>query len=209
MRHGGIFVLTFLLGCAAGTVETVHTRVPGPDEGAPAGGNGNHVAVADETDDGAGDDTTADAGTSLEGVDEILVSGHGFMPMVITRTGPAGATTTGSRDGSELDPSCIGTFPTRPQHVIKLGGQLDVLRVLVDTPSSDLTLAIRTADGVWHCNDDSGDPQNGLNPTVELYSPPPGQIEVWVGVYSSYYSGAQYSLGVTEQYGYASDFLRH
>ncbi len=163
---------------------------------------------ADETGDDA--DTDAGTGAALVSADEILVAGHGFMPQTIVRTGTAGATDSSTaRDGSSFDPSCIGTFPPSPQHVVKLGGRLDVLRVLVDTPSSDLTLAIRTSDGVWHCNDDSGDPQNGLNPTVELYAPPVGQIEIWVGTYSSYYSGAQYTLGVTEQYGYASDFLRH
>jgi hypothetical protein len=91
---------------------------------------------------------------------------------------------------------------------VKLGGPIDLLRVLVDSDGNDLTLAVRTPDGQWHCNDDSGDPMNGLNPAVDLYSPPAGQIEVWVGTYSPYYSGAAYQLGVTEQPGYASDFLR-
>jgi hypothetical protein len=168
------------------------------------------VATADDVvEDGA--DTDAGAGTVRSTADEIVVSGHGFTPQPAIRSGTAGATDpTTARDGQSLDPSCIGTFPSAPQHVIKLGSRIDVLRVLVDSDGNDLTLAIRTPDGAWHCNDDSGDPMNGLNPTVELYSPPAGEIEVWVGVYSSYYSGAQYQLGVTEQQGvYASDVLRH
>lgn len=142
--------------------------------------------------------------------DAIIVTGRGFMPQPVVRTGMAGSVdATTARDGGTLSPDCVGTFPSAPQHVIKLGGAIDLLRILVDSDGSDLTLAVHTADGTWHCNDDSGDPMNGLNPTVELYSPAAGQIEVWVGTYSTYYSGAQYTLGVTEQQGYASDFLRH
>ncbi len=209
MRHGGLVLIGVAtwLGCGGGTADGPRARPTGPDIGAPAGGNGNHVAVAD---DDADDDTDADAGTAAAAVDEILVSGRGFMPQPVVRTGAAGATDPSvARDGSSFDGSCIGTFPSAPQHVVKLGGPIDVLRVLVDSDGNDLTLAVRTPDGVWHCNDDSQDPMNSLNPTVELDSPPAGQIEIWVGTYSAYYSGASYTLGVTEQMGYASALLRH
>jgi len=210
MRHGGsvLFAIVMMTGCG-GATGTVRSRPTGPDVGTPAGGNGNHVAsAADPTDVGA------EPVAAPPEADEIIVSGRGFMPQPIVRSGTAGAVDPATaRDGSTLDPTgaggCIGTFPSSPQHVIKLGGAIDLLRVLVDSDGNDLTLAVRTPDGVWHCNDDSGDPANGLNPTVELYGPTPGQIEIWVGTYSSYYSGAQYRLGVTEQQGYASDFLRH
>lgn len=211
MRHGAwvALVLGLTLGCGGGAV-TVATRPTGPDVGAPEGGNSNHAGGDDDETptDGAGATSGDDAGTSV--VDEILVTGHGFTPQVIRREGTAGSMDPATaRDGSSLDPSgsCVGTFPASAQHVVKLERTLDVLRVLVHSPSNDLTLAVRTADGQWHCNDDSGDPMNGLNPTVELYSPPPGVTEIWVGTYSSSYTGAQYRLGVTEQYGYPSDFL--
>lgn len=211
MRHGGwvLIVMAALVGCGGATTEAVRPRASGPDVGAPEGGNGNHVASADPVDES---ETGLLAALAAPAADEIIVSGHGFMPQPVVRTGTAGSTDPATaRDGSSLDPSgsCIGTFPSGPQHVIKLGGAIDLLRVLVDSDGNDLTLAVRTADGAWHCNDDSGDPMNGLNPTVELYAPPPGQIEIWVGTYSAYYSGAPYTLGVTEQMGYASDLLRH
>lgn len=206
MRHGGLVLVTIaaLLGCGAGATDGVHVRPT--IEASDPGANANHVAaVADPL---ADDD--AEAGTGVVVADEILVTGRGFMSQPAVRAGTAGSVDpAAARDGSSFDGSCVGTFPSSPQHVIKLGGAIDVLRVLVDSASNDLTLAVRTPDGVWHCNDDSGDPLNGLNPTVELYSPPIGQIEVWVGTYSSYYAGAQYQLGVTEQPGYASDILRH
>lgn len=208
MRLGGLawVALVIVAGCGAAAAP-VRTRPTGPDVGTPPGGNANHVASADDEDD-ADADADQTAGTAI--ADEILVTGHGFVPQPIVRSGIAGSVdTSAARSGSELDPSCIGTFPSTAQHVIKLGGRMDLLRVLVDSPGNDLTLAVRTSDGVWHCNDDSGDPQNGLNPTVEIYSPPVGEIEVWVGTYSSYGAGASYQLGVTELPGYASDFLRH
>jgi hypothetical protein len=208
MRHGGLVLIAItMLACGGATTVSERSRPIGPDEGAPPGGNGNHLASADEVEE-------VDAGpVAPPSADEIIVTGRGFLPQPVIRTGVAGATDAATaRDGSVLDPTgaagCIGTFPSSEQHVIKLGGPIDLLRVLVDTDSSDLTLAVRTPDGLWHCNDDSGDPMNGLNPTVELYAPPPGQIEVWVGTYSAYYSGAPYRLGVTEQPGWASDFLR-
>ncbi|MFO0686457.1 MAG: hypothetical protein U0234_30615 [Sandaracinus sp.] len=210
MRHGAWVALVLVLGvgCGGGSASAITTRPTGPDVGAPEGGNTNHVAEVE----GEGDDAVATSGdeAGVSVTDEILVTGHGFTPQVVVREGTAGSVDpAAARDGSSLDPSgsCVGTFPASAQHIVKLERSLDVLRVLVHSPNNDLTLAVRTSDGAWHCNDDSGDPMNGLNPTVELYSPPPGIIEIWVGTYSSYYTGAQYRLGVTEQFGYASDFL--
>ena len=205
MRPRGLlsFVIAVLVGCGSTGAGASRPTASGADIGSPPGGNGNHVALIDEA-------VSIDAGAPSTIADEIIVSGRGFTGQPIVRTGTAGSVdTTVAREGASLDPSCVGTFPPRPQHVIKLGGRLDLLRVLVDTPGSDLTLAVRTPDGVWHCNDDSSDPGNALNPTVELYAPPIGEIEVYVGTYSPYYAGAQYTLGVSERPGYASELLRH
>ncbi len=210
MRHAAqvVLVLALTVGCG-GATATVASRPTGPDVGAPEGGNTNGgVSSAEGVDDESPASSEDEGGVAI--VDEILVTGHGFTPQVVTREGTAGAVDPSTaRDGSSLDPSgsCVGTYPASAQHVVKLERSLDVLRVLVHSQGNDLTLAVRTPDGQWHCNDDSGDPMNGLNPTVELYAPPPGVIEIWVGTYSSYYTGAQYRLGVTEQLGYASDFL--
>lgn len=209
MRIGGVLLLSALVACGPAAPASGTSRATsGGDVGAPEGGNGNG---AEEPLAAESTESTRSMGTSgpiATTASEILVSGRGFSPQPAIRSGTAGAPS-GAVDGSSLSPECIGQFPSTPQHVIKLGGPIDLLRIVVDSDGNDLTLAIRTPDGLFHCNDDSGDPMNGLNPTVELYSPTPGSIEVWVGTYSEYYTGAQYRLGVTEQMGYASDLLRH
>lgn len=210
MRHGGLvwIALSLVLGCGGGGAQTVRARPGGPDVGTPPGGNGNRPASALED-----IDAQLETASAISSSPEIPVSGAGFMPQPIVRSGTAGAKgAVSARDGSSLDPSgmagCIGSFPATAQHQIILAAPIPLLRVLVDSPTNDLTLAVRTPDGVWHCNDDSGDPGNGLNPTVELYAPPPGTIEVWVGTYSPIFPGPTYQLGVTERPGFASDVLR-
>jgi hypothetical protein len=209
MRHGGLIAvsISFALACGGPAAGAGPSHTASGESGAPPGGNSNHVVTEDEI--AAAD--PPDAGTPAPVADEIMVSGRGFVPAVLVRTGIAGSSdTTTARSGSSFDPSyCVGTYPAHPQHVVKVSGRIDFLRILVDSDGNDLTLAVRTPDGAWHCNDDSGDPRYSLNPTVELSSPPMGEIEVWVGTYSSYSTGAAYTLGVTEQPGYASDLLRH
>ncbi len=204
MRIGGVLFVSALVACGPSVPGSAATGgTSGGDVGAPSGGNGNGAGMLAAGDDPSSTQTMPVVATAQE----ILVSGRGFSPQPAIRAGTAGAPS--GVDGSSLAPECVGQFPSSPQHVIKLGGPIDLLRIVVDSDGNDLTLAVRTADGVFHCNDDSGDPMNGLNPTVELQSPMPGSIEVWVGTYSEYYTGAQYRLGVTEQSGYASDLLRH
>lgn len=204
----GIAILA-TLGCgstSSGSGSTTHTVVVDR----PEGGNGNHRPDPDEELAAAEAAEAADAGPATPvAADEIIVSGRGFTPQPIVRSGAAGSTAPDARDGSTFDPSCVGTFPGAPQHAIKLGGAIPRLRIVVDSPAgNDLTLAVRTPDGMWHCSDDSGDPANGLNPSVDLFSPSAGEIEIWVGVYSSYYSGAPYRLGVTERDGFPSEILQ-
>jgi hypothetical protein len=205
----GIAILA-TLGCGSGSstgsgTSAHHTVTISVDPS--EGGNGNHRAdpeeelVAEEADAGPS------AGRPVV-EDEIVLAGPRFTPQPVIRTGAAGSAGPDARQGESFDPSCVGTFPGTPQHAIKLGGSIPLLRIVVNSPGNDLTLAVRTADGVWHCNDDSGDPGNGLNPTVELERPAPGEIEIWVGVFSTYYNGAQYRLGITEQPGYASEILQ-
>jgi hypothetical protein len=201
MRIGGMLCFAALVACGPSTTSSASRATIHADATAPEGGNGNGAEEASFS----GPLTSAQDSPVVTSAQEILVSGRGFAPQPAIRSGSAGGTV----DGGSMSPDCIGYFPTAPQHVIKLGGPIDILHVLVDSDGNDLTLAIRTPDGVYHCNDDSGDPMNGLNPSVDLYSPTPGSIEVWVGSYSDYSIGAAYRIGVTEQSGYPSDILRH
>lgn len=132
-----------------------------------------------------------DTGRDTEG--QVLVPGPRFTPPVIQASGAAG----GPIEGHGGPMACTGHYPPRPQHVLKIGRRIPMLRVMADGIDRDLTLAVRTPDGQWHCNDDSGDPGYGLNPAVDI-SGASGEIEVYVGVFSDDATGAQYTLGVTE-----------
>jgi hypothetical protein len=163
-------------------------------DGPPAGASNDNlpptaVTAAPEAD--AGTESDPGAGRDTEG--QVLVPGPHFTPPVIQATGVAG----GPIEGHSGPMACTGHYPPRPQHVLKIGRRIPMLRVMADGIDRDLTLAVRTPDGQWHCNDDSGDPGYGLNPAVDL-SGASGEIEVYVGVFSGDASGAQYTLGVTE-----------
>ena len=73
----------------------------------------------------------------------------------------------GDIDASSLGDTCNGYIAEAPD-----------FRVNYEAGTS---FPLNAADGSWHCNDDSG---NGLNPAVSFTSPPSGQYDIWVGVYS-------------------------
>jgi hypothetical protein len=190
---GLVLAVAGLASGGCGGTQSTQTTTAGTSEGPPPGGSNDNVppaAVASaDADAGAPD---AAAGRDVTG--QILVSGPGFSPPVVQGSGVAG----GPTHGREGPSGCTGYFPDRPQHVLKVGRRIPQLRVMADGVDRDLTLAVHTPDGQWHCNDDSGDPGYGLNPAVDLSSAGPGEIEVFVGVFSESASGAQYTLGVTE-----------
>jgi len=179
-----------LLG-ACGSAQSMGTVPQGASQGPPAGASNDNVppsAIA-SSDTDAG--TSPGAARDVDG--QILVSGPGFAPPVLRATGVAG----GPVIGHEGPMACTGYYPREPQHVLKVGRRVPSLRVIADGVDRDLTLAIRTPDGQWHCNDDSGDPGYGLNPAVDVAGAA-GEIEVFVGVFSETTDGAQYTLGITE-----------
>jgi len=179
-----------LLG-ACGSAQSTGTTSQGVSQGPPAGASNDNIPptpLASAAPDAETGQTTA---RDVDG--QILVPGPRFAPPVLQASGVAG----GSVVGHEGPMACTGYYPNRPQHVLKVGRRVPSLRVMADGVDRDLTLAIRTPDGQWHCNDDSGDPGYGLNPAVDL-SDASGEIEVFVGVFSDTSSGAQYTLGITE-----------
>ena len=126
----------------------------------------------------------------------------------VTLSGPGFAATTvhgtagGPAEGSTLGPDCIGSFPTAPQHTVTVGAAIPMLRVLVNGgASADTTIAVRRPDGTVVCNDDSGDPGNGLNPLVEIANAAPGAYQVYVGGYSTGDTWSAYNLGFVETPG--------
>lgn len=99
----------------------------------------------------------------------------------------------GNLDASGLGEGCAGWITSTPDYIIHLTSPGNHLRFYA-LSSADTTLVINSADGSWHCNDDS---YGGLNPTVDIVPAPPGQYDIWIG---SYQSGvqAQAVLHVTE-----------
>jgi hypothetical protein len=176
-------------GSGGGTTPPAHV------DGPPAGASNDNIpptAVSAAASEDAG--VAADPATEARDTEgQVLVPGPRFTPPVIQASGVAG----GPVEGHGGPMACTGHYPPRPQHVLKIGRRIPMLRVMADGVDRDLTLAVRTPDGQWHCNDDSGDPGYGLNPAVDL-SGASGEIEVYVGVFSEDATGAQYTLGVTE-----------
>lgn len=162
-------------------------------EGPPSGGSNDNIPPSSVAATAPSEVVrpTEDAGRDVDG--QILVSGPGFAPPMLQDSGIAG----GPVEGHSGPMACTGSYPDRPQHVLKVGRRVPMLRVVADGIDRDLTLALRTPDGQWHCNDDSGDPAFGLNPAVDLTNAQ-GEIEVFVGVFSDSSTGSQYRLGVTE-----------
>ena len=54
----------------------------------------------------------------------------------------------------------------------------------------DTVLLVNDANGRWHFNDD----HNGLQPLINIYGPPSGTYDVWVGTYGPSTCSAQIEL---------------
>jgi hypothetical protein len=172
-----------------GSGTTPHARVDGP----PSGSSNDNIVPAASSAAVEAEPAGAAGSEARDTVGQLLVSGPGFTPPTLQASGVAG----GAVDGHSGPMACTGSYPDRPQHVLKISRRIPMLRVMADGIDRDLTLALRTPDGQWLCNDDSGDPGYGLNPAVDLAGAS-GEIEVYVGVFSDDATGAQYTLGVTE-----------
>ena len=77
---------------------------------------------------------------------------------------------------------CTGYAASTPDCRIRWSGSAARLRIFfVPDSGADTTLIVNDARGEWRCNDD----YDGLDPLVELTNPLSGQMDVWVGSYSS------------------------
>lgn len=95
----------------------------------------------------------------------------------------------GSVDASQVNSACRGHVATVPDHILQLGAAMN-LRLAVNA-EQDTTLMVRTADGTFHCDDDS----EGTNPALTL-SQAQGEVRVWVGTYAGT-QNIPYRLGVS------------
>ena len=62
--------------------------------------------------------------------------------------------------------------------------------------SADTTLVVRAPNGLWYCDDDSG---QGLNPSVRFNTPMSGLYDIWVGTYGNA-SNQQAQINISELY---------
>jgi len=114
---------------------------------------------------------------SFDGGNVEHVRGPGFGALEI-RSGRSGGAV-------ELVGGCTGFYPSEFQHVVQIDAPIDGMRIRVDGGTADLTLAVRTSDGRWFCNDDASVDPNRQDPIVALAHPPVGRIEIWVGAFGA------------------------
>lgn len=85
----------------------------------------------------------------------------------------------GPDSASDFSPGCVGRLDASAADLaITLDEPVDRLGIWA-LSEADTALAVLTADGEWHCDDDTV----GHNPAVTLYSPDPGEILVWVSTW--------------------------
>lgn len=98
---------------------------------------------------------------------------------------PSSGVAVGRHQASGLAPECRGYLPRRPHLVLRTRGPTAV-RLDVDGSAVDLVMAVRTSEGEWLCDDDSG----GNRMPRFVGTLPAGEHRVWVGTYSSDESSA-------------------
>lgn len=98
----------------------------------------------------------------------------------------------GNVDASNAANGCVGSISNAPDFELNYNaGSLPlVFRTLAN---SDTTLVINGPDGLWYCDDDSGD---GTNAQVSFSKPQSGVYDIWVGTYGGGIQNAQ--LLITE-----------
>ncbi|MEE2565157.1 hypothetical protein [Hyphobacterium marinum] len=74
---------------------------------------------------------------------------------------------------------CVGFVAQAPDFRFTYNAGSPPLIISVGS-EADTTLVINGPDGLWYCDDDSGE---GLNPSLRWDTPPSGQYDIYVGTY--------------------------
>ncbi len=86
----------------------------------------------------------------------------------------------GNTDASGIGSPCTGMIANAPD--IRLVYSSGSLPLIISANSDfDTTLVVNAPDGLWYCDDDTGE---GVNPSVRFNKPMSGRYEIWVGTYS-------------------------
>lgn len=80
------------------------------------------------------------------------------------------------------EPGCVGHVQAAGPTAILVFEAGALPLTISATGENDLHLVIRTPDGAWVCDDDSGD---GLDPLITLNEPTSGSYAIWVGTWSA------------------------
>lgn len=100
----------------------------------------------------------------------------------------------GAIDASDtLGGSCRGFVANAPDFNLYFDAGSSLPLAISVAANEDTTLVINGPDGLWYCDDDSGD---GLNPSVVFNNPSSGLYNIWVGTYDNEMTPA--TLAVSE-----------
>lgn len=102
----------------------------------------------------------------------------------------------GPVDMSSVNADCNGFVATRASYTLRYTANVADFPALYigATSDADTTIAVRTPNGQWVCNDDS----NGLNPLVAIQQPRNGRYQIWVGRYGTADENASAQLFISE-----------
>jgi len=86
----------------------------------------------------------------------------------------------GNTDAATIGSPCAGNIANAPDiRVVYSSGSLPL--IISAKSEYDTTLVVNAPDGLWYCDDDSGE---GVNPSVRFNKPMSGRYEIWVGTYA-------------------------
>jgi len=117
-----------------------------------------------------------DCNLDAEDGDDVLVGG--FLPDPFEANVTAGGRVEVMPE-FEAGSTCRGYVTEAPTFTIEYVDAASFVRFYTEG-SEDLTMVVHAPDGLWYCDDDTGE---GLNPEVSFVRPADGFYYVWIGTY--------------------------
>ncbi len=103
----------------------------------------------------------------------------------------------GDNNAADTDSSCVGYVASSPDYSLEYTYEQYALGIFAIS-ATDTTLLINDPEGVWFCNDDSGD-LDSANPGIYFSSPKTGRYDIWVGSYSTETNYGSAKIVISEQ----------